>query len=145
MTFDDLRKGRFSEPNREYFITFNVYQRQPVFQNFYTARKFIQTLNDSETKSKWLAWVLMPNHFHGLLKLHPDDQLSTLIGQLKGKTAKTINSNPGQQFWQSNYYDRALRRDEDRKQIARYIVANPLRAGLVHRIGDYPHWDSVWL
>jgi putative transposase len=29
--------------------------------------------------------------------------------------------------------------------IARYIVANPLRAGLVERLGDYPHWDAVWL
>jgi hypothetical protein len=29
--------------------------------------------------------------------------------------------------------------------IARYIVGNPLQAGLVDRIGDYPHWDAVWL
>jgi len=28
---------------------------------------------------------------------------------------------------------------------ARYIVANPLRAGLVERLGDYPLWDAVWL
>jgi len=29
--------------------------------------------------------------------------------------------------------------------MARYIVANPLRAGLVERIGDYPLWDATWL
>ncbi|MFV3290267.1 transposase, partial [Pseudomonas sp. NY11955] len=29
--------------------------------------------------------------------------------------------------------------------VARYIVANPIRAGLVSRVGDYPHWDAVWL
>ncbi len=29
--------------------------------------------------------------------------------------------------------------------IARYIVANPLRAGLVKKLGDYPYWDSIWL
>jgi hypothetical protein len=29
--------------------------------------------------------------------------------------------------------------------LARYIVANPLRAGLVEHLGDYPHWDAVWL
>jgi len=29
--------------------------------------------------------------------------------------------------------------------IARYIVANPLRAGLVSRVGDYPLWDACWL
>jgi hypothetical protein len=28
---------------------------------------------------------------------------------------------------------------------ARYIVANPLRAGLTRRLGDYPLWDAIWL
>jgi len=30
-------------------------------------------------------------------------------------------------------------------ETALYIVANPLRAGLVERLGDCPHWDAVWL
>jgi putative transposase len=29
--------------------------------------------------------------------------------------------------------------------IARYIVANPLRAGLVAKVGDYALWDACWL
>jgi len=29
--------------------------------------------------------------------------------------------------------------------VARYIVANPIRAGLVDNIGQYPYWDAVWL
>jgi hypothetical protein len=47
--------------------------------------------------------------------------------------------------WQKTYYDHAVRKDEDIKGISRYIVANPLRAGLVHDIGDYPLWDAIWL
>lgn len=47
--------------------------------------------------------------------------------------------------WQPAFHDHALRKDEDRINVARYIVANPLRAGLVERLGDYPHWDSIWL
>jgi putative transposase len=31
------------------------------------------------------------------------------------------------------------------RNLARYVVANPLRAGLVDSIRDYPHWDAVWL
>jgi hypothetical protein len=38
-----------------------------------------------------------------------------------------------------------LRQDEDVARVARYVVANPLRAGLVKRIGDYPLWDAAWL
>ena len=42
-------------------------------------------------------------------------------------------------------YDHGLRDGEDIKQLSRYILANPLRAGLVEFAGDYPHWDAVWL
>jgi len=38
-----------------------------------------------------------------------------------------------------------MRKEEDLQALARYIVANPLRAGLVKRVGDYPHWDAMWL
>jgi hypothetical protein len=38
-----------------------------------------------------------------------------------------------------------VRSDEDVQAIARYIVANPIRAGLVKRVGDYPFWNAIWL
>jgi putative transposase len=38
-----------------------------------------------------------------------------------------------------------LRNEESVIDAARYIIANPLRAGLVKRVGDYPLWDAVWL
>ena len=47
--------------------------------------------------------------------------------------------------WQKGYFDRALRYEEDLKAAARYIIANPLRAGLVAQVGDYPLWDAIWL
>jgi hypothetical protein len=50
-----------------------------------------------------------------------------------------------QSLWQKSFYDHGLRSEEDLKGIARYIVANPLRAGLVEHIGEYPHWDAIWL
>jgi hypothetical protein len=37
-----------------------------------------------------------------------------------------------------------IRREEDLVSIARYIVANPLRAGIVKSVREYPHWDAVW-
>ncbi len=48
-------------------------------------------------------------------------------------------------IWQKSYFDRAIRKDEDLRTIARYIIANPLRAGLVAHIGEYPHWDTIWI
>jgi hypothetical protein len=37
-----------------------------------------------------------------------------------------------------------LRQEEDIKNIARYIIKNPIRAQLTTRIGDYPLWDACW-
>ena len=48
-------------------------------------------------------------------------------------------------LWQRGYYDRAIRSDEDLPSIARYIVGNPIRAGLVTSVGQYPHWDASWI
>ena len=48
-------------------------------------------------------------------------------------------------LWQAGFHDRAIRSDEDLLVVARYVVANPLRAKLVDRLGDYPFWNSVWL
>ena|SRR5690242_2443060 len=45
----------------------------------------------------------------------------------------------------AGYHDRALRREEDVVATARYVVMNPVRAGLVSRIGDYPHWNAIWV
>jgi hypothetical protein len=47
--------------------------------------------------------------------------------------------------WQTGYHDHALRREEDIVQVSRYVVANPLRAGLVELLGDYPLWDAAFL
>lgn len=49
------------------------------------------------------------------------------------------------QLWQAGYHDRALRREEDLRSVARYVVANPVRAGLVSRVGEYSHWDAIWV
>ncbi len=47
--------------------------------------------------------------------------------------------------WQHGFFDRAVRRECNLIALSRYIVANPLRAGLVEEIGDYPLWDAVWM
>ncbi|MBL4911268.1 MAG: transposase [Alteromonadaceae bacterium] len=148
MSWDDLRKGRFSQPHREYFITFNCQNRRRLFTNFELAQIFCHQLCMNERKYDycWLVWVLMPEHFHGILQLGCSE-LSKVIGTLKGASAKGINEklNCNSKVWQPSFYDHALRKEENRIKIARYIVANPLRKKLVKNIGDYPYWNSVYL
>jgi len=149
MSWNDLRKGRFSQANREYFITFTTYRRAPLFRNYLAANCFCRLLsvNETKTQASWLAWVLMPDHFHGLLKVNENTELSYIVQDLKGRSGNAINKTLGLKgaCWQSAYFDRALRCDQDRLAIARYIVANPLRAKLVTSIRQYPYWSSVYL
>lgn len=149
MPYSDLRRGRYSEPGREYLITAVTHERRPVFADFKAARRLILEMRHLEASgsASWLAWVVMPDHVHGLLSLSGARALSAVMNDWKGRSARALNHWLGRKgrFWQTGFHDHALRGEEDRRAVARYIVANPLRAGLVRRLGDYAHWDSVWL
>ena len=88
----------------------------------------------------------MPDHLHWLVVIG-DMPLQTLAQRVKSRSAIAINKARLRhgKLWQKGFHDRALRREDDLQSVARYIVANPLRAGLVKRLGDYPLWDAIWL
>jgi len=148
-----LRTGRISEPGRAYLLTAVTHQRCPIFSDFSTARLLIdelRRLHDSRAVES-LAWVVMPDHLHWLIILG-DSSLPRVMQQLKSRSAVRISQSSGSgpharcgKLWQRGFHDHALRREEDLQACARYIVANPRRAGLVQRLGDYPHWDATWL
>ena len=138
-----LRKGRFSQPNQIYHVITNTKNRQPIFKNHVMARKLIQQLMLQQQlgNASTLAFMVMPDHLHWLLQVNSKQNLSAIVKSVKAKTAQSV----GAPIWQAGYYDHAVRGDEDVQAIARYIVANPIRAGLVKRVGDYTYWDAVWL
>ncbi|MDG4867889.1 transposase [Guyparkeria sp. 1SP6A2] len=148
MSYNDLLRGRHSEPGREYLVTSVTEQRRALFDSFHLARSLISTFRECEEagRAQWLAFVVMPDHFHVLLCLENADLAGTMRF-VRGVSARRINRSLGRtgRVWQPGYHDRALRSEDDRLAIARYIAANPLRAGLVTRLGDYPHWDAIWL
>lgn len=142
MTYSDLRRGRVSQSGMLYHITTVTQDRLPHFAVFENGRKVVRELMRLQTEgcAETLCYVVMPDHLHWLMLLH-QGKLSDVVRRLKGRSARAI----GGSVWQANYFDHAVRKDEDLRTIARYIVANPLRANLVKRIGDYPLWDAVWL
>ena len=97
--------------------------------------------------SRLLCWVLMPDHWHGLIELSATDSLSTLAARIKAISARAIATalDRNGPIWASGFHDRALRKDVDLISVARYILRNPIRAGLCARVGDYPFWDVAWL
>lgn len=145
----NLRKSRVSEPGRAYLVTTVTYQRRPLFENLYAGRRVIHALRHLH-HDHWicsLAFVLMPDHLHWLMQLGEAASLEQVMHTFKSFTAKALNRmlQKTGRVWQTGYHDHALRSEEDIKAIARYIIANPLRAGLVEEIGAYSHWDAIWL
>ena len=145
----ELRKGRFSGRNQIYHVTTATLGRHPVFSQFLFARIAIQamTREDDAGHTETLAYVLMPDHLHWLFLLNRERSLSTCINTMKSFATRKINgaSDRRGRLWCKGFHDRAIRREEDLEAVARYIVANPLRAGLVRSVREYPHWDAIWV
>ena len=144
----NLRYGRFSEAGQAYLVTTDTLGRQVLFPEIAAGRLVVAEFRKArdEGLADTLAFVVMPDHVHWLLVLR-SGTLGNLVGRVKARAAKAVNRMLGRRgaVWQAVFHDHALRTDEDLAGIARYVVANPLRAGLVQRIGDYPLWDAVWL
>ncbi|WP_017902344.1 REP-associated tyrosine transposase [Pseudomonas asplenii] len=143
-----IRKGRYSQPGGIYLLTVVSRNREPFFRDFSLGRLLVHGFRRAEMErlARSLAWVVMPDHFHWLVELQ-DAPLDELVRKTKCRATHAINQRLQRTgpLWQSSFHDRAIRREEDLQAVARYIVANPLRAGLVDRVGDYPLWDAIWL
>jgi REP element-mobilizing transposase RayT len=139
----DLRLARFSQPGQIYLVTAVTLNRQPVFNDFTAARVVIGALRAAQAsgRANTLAFVVMPDHLHWLLNLCTGADLTAEVQAVKSVAAHRI----GGKVWQRGFHDRAIRQEEDLPAVARYVVANPVRAGLVRRVGAYSHWDAVWI
>ncbi|QZA81145.1 REP-associated tyrosine transposase [Deefgea piscis] len=145
----NLRKGRVAIADCAYVITAVCHQRLALLSGLYEARCVVNGFRscDDMGLSQTLAFVVMPDHFHWLLILK-EGGLDSLLRRLKSTTAielNKMNQQTGRQIWQKAYYDHAIRADEDVKAVARYIVANPIRAGLVKNLSNFSFWDVCWL
>ena len=142
-----LRTGRLSQPGYTYLITCVVKDRGPVFADFQLGRlvvKEMRRLHDAD-RAQSLAWVVMPDHLHWLFELR-SGSLASVMQSLKGRSAFEVNKAYGAKTleWQKGYYDYALRAEKDLVGMPGYVIANPVRAGLVESEDDYPLWDSIW-
>ena len=87
-----LRKGRVSLPNQIYSITAVTHQRIFVFKELKHCRTLIKNLMECEHRkqAKTLCFVVMPDHFHWLMQLNGQEELSHIIRKVKVLTARHI-------------------------------------------------------
>jgi putative transposase len=145
MTYAAALRGRHSVPGFHYVVTAVTAHRISLFWSFEFAVIVARELHQLQRDNccQMIAWVIMPDHLHALVVLDRMP-LSRLMQRLKGRTAMAINRrrNSRDRVWQRGFHDHALRREESIVVAARYVVTNPLRAGLVRRLGEYSFWDQ---
>ena len=149
----DLRKGRYSQTGGVYLLTWVTSGREKYFADWVLGRLVVASLRrmHEQSKAESLAFVVMPDHVHWLVTLG-NLPLEDLMRDTKSHSGFYVKRHIEQQggnapkaIWQEGYHDHALREEEDILEVARYIVMNPVRAGLVRSVREYPLWDAKWL
>lgn len=143
-----LRKGRHSEQGLIYLVTTVTRGRRPIFSDWVTGHACAVAIHAFPRFAPVtsLAWVIMSDHLHWLFRLD-DRTLDETMCRFKANLARQVNISRGEtgMVWQAGYHDRGIRREQDLRAVARYVIANPVRAGLCERVGDYPFWNAIWL
>jgi REP element-mobilizing transposase RayT len=88
----------------------------------------------------------MPDHIHILAEGKAKSaDLCMFVNIAKQRSAFVARRWIRGRLWQAGYFDRVLREDDSAFAVARYIVQNPVRAGLVRSPVEYPFCgSSVW-
>jgi REP element-mobilizing transposase RayT len=93
----------------------------------------------------------MPNHVHATFRLldvrisndETDESypLTNILQSMKSYTALECNRSLDREgaFWQSESYDRVIRDQEELENVIRYIIYNPVKAGLVQEWIEWAH------
>jgi putative transposase len=120
--------------------------RSEVFHKPEDYAAFLQALSESSVRLPMglLAYCLMPNHFHLVLRPVGDGDLSRWMQWLMTTHVRRylrhyVHSG---HVWQGRFKAFPIQDDEHLVTVVRYVERNPLRANLVTRAEDWP-WSSL--
>ena len=133
---------------QRYFLTFCTRDRLPVFGDSEISQQTLTQFRRTSALEGFaiLAYCLMPDHAHLLVEgLGEDSDFKRFTKMAKQRSGGLYARTHHQRLWQEGYYERVLRDEDDTRALARYILSNPVRAGLVESPDEYPFIGSdVW-
>jgi len=128
-----------------YFLTFCTYQRHRAFIDGDKVEVVsTQVLRAAaEERFALTAYWCMPDHLHLLAEGRvATSDCRRFIARAKQFSRFHYQRAFAERLWQRYGYERVLRADEETLSVARYILENPIRAGLVRNVRDYPFIGS---
>ena len=138
------RRPRFQEPGAIYHVTSRGIEGRAIFLDDLDRSLFLSVLEEVVKARSWMcpAYCLMTNHFH-LVVQTPHADLAVGMHGLNSAHANYFNrrhSHVGHLF-QGRYKALVIERESHLLETCRYVVLNPVRAGLCRRPG-YWRWSS---
>jgi REP element-mobilizing transposase RayT len=96
-------------------------------------------LDGHQVKYQLIAWCIMPNHVHVLIKQNKEQSLGKIVQRWKGRSARRINLALEKKgpLWAKDYFDRVIRDEDHFWNAISYIHCNPIRAGLVNKSEEW--------
>lgn len=135
-----LEQGYHSNPI--YFITCCIADRRPLLASQPIHNAFVQFCHEALNRNIFVGrYVLMPDHLRLFVKFS-NSIVSTWVKTLKNALSKTLREGgyPAP-HWQKGFFDHILRARESYSQKWMYVAENPVRAGLVTNLADWP-WQG---
>jgi REP element-mobilizing transposase RayT len=127
-----------------YHVTSRGNEKKDIFLDNKDRGMFLDILADVTAKYNWLchAYCLMNNHYHLLIET-PEGNLSRGMRQLNGIYTQRFNKRHGRvgHLFQGRYKAILVDKEGYLLEVARYIVLNPVRAGIVDKPGKW-EWSS---
>jgi REP element-mobilizing transposase RayT len=142
----ELEANDVEDISRETMILIEKYLDAGYGECFLKKTEVAEIVKDSLQKFdgeryKLLAWVIMPNHIHLLLKPLNDWRLEKIFHSFKSFTALESNRilNRRGKFWMREIFDRRIRDAEHFQKAYGYIGNNPVKAGLCKKPEDWKY------
>jgi putative transposase len=138
------RPLRVQPPGAIFHLTARGNRRQPIYLDALDYGRFLALLGEVVERFGWRlhAYCLMPNHFHLLVELQGEN-LSAGMQYLNGQYAQYFNRRhclDGHLF-QGRFHSVFVESEAHLLELYRYIVLNPVRAGLCWHPAQWP-WSS---
>ncbi|MFH0952619.1 MAG: transposase [Patescibacteria group bacterium] len=138
-------RKRLSIKHLPFFVTINTHQRRRIFADYRWA-KLLQNIfwhKKNYLKYTLKAYVIMPDHYHAIIKPPTKYRIGDVIRHINGSFAREYNlsSKKHGQVFQRDFYDHIIRNDKDMIIKIEYILNNPRRAGLVE---NYKHYRYLF-
>ncbi len=131
-----------------YSLTFCTFQRQRHFIDAVLVHLVLHEIlrTADECDFELPAYCFMPDHLHLLsVGRSPVAHLLSFAKLARQRSAMTFSQRTGGRLWQQGFFERTLRNDEAIEVVARYIEGNPVRAGLVTSVDEWPFTGGGFL